>query len=184
LGARDRLSQKDGEEEKEVKEEAPSSELVIPAGTNPIPILSAYFANNPDAEHCVEAIKDLCVKNQWSDTTLMKYIFAALFPGDDMKTNFYKKTDILALFCSTEKHQKIVFYCLEKTITDHKKLLDQLPHILNGLYEECILDEDIILKWYQNPNKKAEVKFSKDMRDKSKPFVEWLKNAEVVADDS
>jgi len=47
-------------------------------------------------------------------------------------------------------------------------------------FETCVLDEERILKWYTNPNKKADIKLSKEMRDKSKPFIEWLKTAETV----
>jgi len=89
---------------------------------------------------------------------------------------FTKKTEILALFCTNTKHQKIVLYCIEKLVEHDKKLLPQLPHLLNGFFEERILDQDTIVKWYKNPMKKTDAKFSKDMRDRSKQFVEWLEN--------
>jgi hypothetical protein len=69
-----------------------------------------------------------------------------------------------------------------------------LPHVLNGFFENCILDEERILKWYEiwlgeeeggglfayysrynNPNKKADTKLSKEMRERSLPFIDWLK---------
>lgn len=42
---------------------------------------------------------------------------------------------------------KIVLYCLEKHIEQYRKVTDALPHVLNGFYENCILDEERILKW-------------------------------------
>jgi len=174
LGARDRLSQKE-----EKGEEKQGQSLTLPSGTNPIPILSKYFESGPDPDDCVNELKNLSTKQQWSDTTLIKYIFASLFPGDDMTTNFYKKTDILALFCTSEKHKKIVLYCIEKKMEETKKLMEQLPSLLNGFFEECIIDEKTLIKWYSNPNKKADFKFSKEVREKSKIFIDWLKNAEV-----
>jgi len=57
-----------------------------------------------------------------------------------------------------------------------KKLLKELPHLLNGFYETSILDQDTLVKWYKNPLKKGDMKFSKELREKAKPFIEWLEN--------
>jgi len=153
LGARDRLSQKEEEDSNTAKQET----LNIPAGTNPIPILKAYFKTEPEEEDCVQKMKSLVEKHQWSETTMLKYIFAALFSDADMKTDFYKKAHILSYFSTTEKEMKIILYCLEKHIESNKKILDFLPHVLNGFYETCILDEERLLKWYSNPNKKKQI---------------------------
>jgi len=131
----------------------------------------------------VHQMKALVVKHQWSETTLLKYVFAALFTDADMRKDFYKKAKILSYFTTTEKEMKIVLYCLEKHMEAHKKCVEVLPHVLNGFFECCVLDEERILKWYTHPNSKADAKLSKEMRDKSKPFIEWLKNAESVPDD-
>lgn len=68
-------------------------------GSNPIPILSAYFKTMPEEEDCVNVMKALAVKHAWSETTLLKYIFAALFSDADMRTDFYKKAQILSYVC-------------------------------------------------------------------------------------
>jgi len=179
LGARDRLSQKEEEENIPSKTDT----LNIPTGTNPIPIMKNYFKSEPEEEECVQQMKSLVTKHQWSETTLLKYIFAALFTDADMRTEFYKKAKILSYFTTTEKEMKIVLYCLEKHLEANRKCVETLPHVLNGFFEYCVLDEERILKWYTNPNKKADIKLSKEMRDRAKPFIEWLKNAECVPDD-
>jgi translation initiation factor 5 len=178
LGNRDRLSQKEGEADGDGDDEegkAKASGLEI-SSEKPIPALQAYFATNPDPEDCVNQVKALSNKLQLSDTNLIKTIFAALFPGDHIRKDFYKKTDTLSLFCTNTKHQKIVLYCLEKLMEYDKKLLPELPHLLNGFFEERILDQDTLVKWYKNPMKKTDPKFSRDMRDRAKPFIEWLEN--------
>jgi translation initiation factor 5 len=179
LGARDRLSQKEEEENGTAKQET----LTIPTGTNPIPVLKAYFKTEPEEDECVKKMKNLVEKHQWSETTLLKYIFAALFTDADMRAEFYKKAQILSYFSTTEKEMKIILYCLEKHIEANRKCVEVLPHVLNGFYENCILDEERILKWYTNPNKKADIKLSKEMRDRSKPFIEWLRT-EAVQEES
>jgi len=146
---------------------------------NPIPVLMSYFKSEPGDE-CVVQLQNLATKQQWSETALIKYIFASLFPDADMKTDFYKKARYLSYFSTNDKQLKVVLYCIEKHMGDNKKCIDLLPNVLNGFYDECVLDEERIVKWYQNPNKKADQKLSKDMRDKAKIFVDWLKTAEVV----
>jgi hypothetical protein len=44
---------------------------------------------------------------------------------------------------------KIILYCLEKHIEQYRKVVEVLPHVLNGFFENCILDEERILKWYE-----------------------------------
>lgn len=109
LGNRDRLSQKDGEGEGDEEGAAPKTPglwltsfsdnilaFEIPA-ENPIPALAAYFATDPKPEDCLNLVKATSAKLQWSETNMLKSIFAALFPGDQIRKDFYKKTDILSL---------------------------------------------------------------------------------------
>lgn len=96
LGARDRLSQK---EETEDNSAAKQETLNIPQGTNPIPVLSKYFKTEPEEDDAVNQMKALVAKHQWSETTLLKYVFAALFTDADMRTDFYKKARILSFVC-------------------------------------------------------------------------------------
>jgi len=97
LGARDRLSQKEGEESDKLEKQ--DSTLELQAGTNPIPVLMNYFKTDPGDE-CVATLTNLATKQQWSETTLIKYIFASLFPDSDMRTDFYKKARYLSYVCS------------------------------------------------------------------------------------
>lgn len=89
------MSQKEEEDSTATKQEA----LNIPQGTNPIPVLSKYFKTEPEEEDCVQQMKALVAKHQWSETTLLKYVFAALFTDADMRTDFYKKARILSFVC-------------------------------------------------------------------------------------
>jgi len=180
LGARDRLSQRENEQ----SDTKPKEKIVIPAGENPIPILHEYFKSGPDLSTCAEEIKELGEKHKWTESTLIKYIFASLFFTADLKTNFYKKTDVLSLVITTPQHQKVLLLCIERYLEDNRQLVDKMPHFLNGFFEECLIDEQTLKKWYLNPMKKGDLKFSKEMREKSRPFIDWLNTAAVEQSES
>lgn len=58
--------------------------------------------------------------------------------------------------------------------------MPKVPHILKMLYDKDILDEEVILKWAGKPNKKHVSKsVSEELREKAKPFIKWLQEAEV-----
>jgi len=83
----------------------------------------------------------------------------------------------------------VVLFCVEKLCQLVPAVIKSLPSFLNGLYEEEILDEEILIQWYKHPitdaNSKTKFnpKVSKDIRDSAKAFVEWLQNAEESDDD-
>jgi len=84
----------------------------------------------------------------------------------------------LALFVNGEKEQKVVLYCVEKLCQLDPHVINSIADVLFGLYEEDILDESLLIKWYNHPNKRLDPKLSRKIRDGSKGFVEWLQNAE------
>jgi len=45
------------------------------------------------------------------------------------------------------KQQKMVLYCLEKICQFEKSIIPILPSILNGFWEEGVLDEVLLGKW-------------------------------------
>jgi len=77
-------------------------------------------------------------------------------------------------------------YCVEKLCQIVPATIPILPSFLNGLYAEEVLDEDILVQWYKHPindPKRFDPKVSKAIRDSSKPFIEWLQNAETEDSD-
>jgi len=175
LGNRDRLSQKDGEEGDDEDGKVKASGLEIAVGADPIAALSAYFNSEPNPEDCLAGVKTAASKLQWSETNMYKYVFAALFNPETIRKDFYKKTDLLSLFITSAKHQKIVLYCLEKQCEYDPKLVPHLPHILNGFFEEAILDQETLIKWWKNPSTAVKnPKVIKEIKEKSKPFIDWL----------
>jgi translation initiation factor 5 len=57
-----------------------------------------------------------------------------------------------------------------------------VPLALKALYDEDVLEEELIVAWYDKPTAGKVLNVSaasaKAVRDSAEPFVEWLKNAE------
>jgi len=107
-----------------------------------------------------------------------------------LKKDFYKKTGYLNLFVKgNKKQQKVVLFCVEKLCQLVPAVIPSLPSFLNGLYEEEVLDEEILVQWYKHPitdvNSKTKFnpKVSKAIRDSAKVFIDWLQNAELESDE-
>lgn len=91
----------------------------------------------------------------------------------------YKR--ILLRFChENPKTQKYLLGGVEQVIQIHKDLLlPKVPLIFKTLYDEDILDEEVLLEWDSKVSKKYVSKeLSTDIHAKAEPFIKWLKEAE------
>lgn len=83
------------------------------------------------------------------------------------------------------KAQKYLMGGVEKTIETYKDvLLAKTTAILKTLYDEDILDEEVILEWGKKVSKKYVSKeLSEQIHKKAEPFLKWLKEAEEESED-
>lgn len=105
-----------------------------------------------------------------------------LFDEKMVKDKQIKKNKALLLrFChDNQKAQKYLMGGLEKTIETYEAtLLPKVVHIFKEMFEEDIIEEEVILEWAKKVSKKY---VSKDtaakIHEKAAPFVKWLKEAE------
>nr|CAG4634773.1 EOG090X05QT [Alona affinis] len=96
------------------------------------------------------------------------------------------RTLLLRFTHGNVKAQKALLGGIECVINLHQStLLPKVPHILKGLYELDLVDEEIILEWGSKPSRKYVSKeLSTDILAKAQPFLTWLKDAEEESDDS
>lgn len=90
-------------------------------------------------------------------------------------------------FChKNPKAQKYLLGGYEKLVGEVYKdeLFNSSMKILNQLYDEDILEEEVLLEWAKKPSKKYISKeMSKKLHEKVEPFIKWLQEAEVDSDD-
>jgi len=111
-----------------------------------------------------------------------------LFNDKMFKEKQIKKYANLLLRFTTEnpKGQKYLIGGIEKTVETYETaLLPKVAHIFKELFEEDILEEEVILEWSKKVSKKNVSKeMAQKIHDKAAPFIKWLKEAEEESDES
>lgn len=129
--------------------------------------LLAYINNQPPIDEFLSHITKLQETKGWSNTVVIKYVFVSFF---STRYNFYLKTQYLIPLIHTTKEMMLVLQCLERIVEDNKNEKEAI-HFLNGLYEEEIVEEEIITQWYNQLK-------SNTLKENIKPFIDWCQHAE------
>merc|ERR1712117_474120 len=94
----------------------------------------------------------------------------------EKQINKYAKL-LLRFTHENPKGQKYLIGGIEKTVESFEAaLLPKVPHIFKELFEEDILEEEVIFEWAK--------KVSKKIHDKAAPFIKWLQEAEEETSES
>lgn len=144
----------------------------------PMENLVKYIKTCPEEDEFVDEMLKLMHSQAWSESVLIKYIFATLFSDGNIREDFHKKIVYLEYFSNSTKDMAVILMCIEKFMEEHGEYVGQMVHILNGFYEAYVLNEDAIFKWYDGKSKSVSEELGRDLRESSKSFVEWLENAE------
>jgi len=127
--------------------------------------LITYINLNPNEDDFVDKINELKLLKCWSETMLIKYIFSSLFLENgicNFINNFYNKIIYLGYVINITKDMMLVLICLEKSFNKVN-----IVNVINGFYEKYIVDENTILKWYNNLS-------DNKIKNNTKPFIDWL----------
>lgn len=66
----------------------------------------------------------------------------------------------------------------------YPELIPAVPKILMALYQNDILEEDVVTQWGTHVSKKyVDKETSKKVRKASEPFLKWLEEAEDDSDE-
>lgn len=95
------------------------------------------------------------------------------------------KRALLRFTHENQKAQKYLLGGLEKTIETQKEaLLPKTAAILKLMYDEDIIDEEVLLEWAKKVSKKYVSKeLSEQIHKKAEPLITWLKEAEEESSD-
>ncbi len=64
-------------------------------------------------------------------------------------------------------------------------LLPKVAHVLKGLYDLDLVEEEVMIEWGSKPSRKYVSKeLSADILAKAAPFITWLKEAEEESEES
>ncbi|PBL03533.1 hypothetical protein ARMGADRAFT_910901 [Armillaria gallica] len=81
---------------------------------------------------------------------------------------------------TSEKHQKSLLGGIERLVgLTYPSLLPAVPKILMALYQDDVLDEEVVTQWGTHVSKKyVDKETSKTVRKASEPFLKWLEEAD------
>ena len=84
------------------------------------------------------------------------------------------------------KGQKYLIGGIEKTIESFEAaLLPKVSLIFKELYDEDVLEEEVLLEWAKKVSKKNVSKeLAQKIHDKAAPFIKWLQEAEEETSES
>merc|ERR1711962_1190239 len=98
----------------------------------------------------------------------------------EKQINKYAKL-LLRFTHENPKGQKYLIGGIEKTVESFEAaLLPKVPHIFKELFEEDVLEEEVILEWA----KKVSKELAQKIHDKAAPFIKWLQEAEEETSES
>jgi len=119
------------------------------------------------------------------DKGVMVVVELLLSKADDVFVAIKKYQGLFQRFTlENEKCQKYMIGALEVLIDQNPDLLGKAARLFKDLYDKDILDEEIILAWGAKASKKYVTKeLATQIRDKCKPFLEWLAEAEEEESD-
>ncbi|KAF7374769.1 Eukaryotic translation initiation factor 5 [Mycena sanguinolenta] len=106
-------------------------------------------------------------------------ILATIFT-EDVVAEIPKFAPVLKKMVTSEKHQKALLGGIERLVgLAHPDLLPQVPKILMALYQDDIIDEEVVTEWGTHVSKKYTDKdVSKRVRKAGAPFLKWLEEAD------
>lgn len=142
---------------------------------DPLADVNAFLASKPPPSNSAIAgqLKKTKEEYKLNDEDAARLAFLALFPADVFKQVKTNKLDILKQFVTNEDAQRGALAAITEVCKDAAGL-KVVSHVLKYLYDEDVLEEDPVLKWYGAKSKGDE----KKVKEASKVFVEWLENAD------
>jgi translation initiation factor 5 len=132
-------------------------------------------SGTPNDEKIISEVQKTKEEQKWDDEHTAKATFELLFTKDILKQLKPPKTNVLKKIVGTSAkgQQGVLAALVELCGVKETGLLKSVPHILKALYDLDIVDEDVIIGWYDNKQNGAASK----VKDAAKVFVDWLKNA-------
>lgn len=145
---------------------------------NPIPFLSEYWQTTPTDN---DVVSDMCLLTthcHWSDEDCLKNMFASMWMKFIPEGAILKAHYLSLMIKGDEKKQKQILHYMELMATENKQFALRYQDILAMFWEENVLDEISINKWFKHPQSKIPETVSKFIRSKSENFMKWLNQPE------
>ncbi|KAK3827673.1 MAG: hypothetical protein J3Q66DRAFT_320835 [Benniella sp.] len=125
----------------------------------------------------IKEVTRLEMRNALTKAQLYFILIAALFvetPSvDAWKKVLTDKEKLLGNFVRSSEDQLTLMRAWEQLFVKHRpNMMGRAPIVMKGLYDTELVEEDVMLAWYDLKTTDA------DLKKKCVPFVDWLRSAE------
>lgn len=187
----DRAAAKKREEKRKAEEEKArlEEEARRLALNDPVSVLNTALSASPTD---MNAIREAFAGLPGNMPAKVSVLYSSLFSDSKQEALLQlvqKKSPVLHEFASDSASQLAQLMAFEALMaTSFKDRMKEIPFILKYLFEEDIIDEEIIIGWHHKANAGAVLGVSpedaKAIRDAAQPIVQWLEEAETDDDSS
>jgi len=145
---------------------------------DPLEQMSTFLDTKPSNPDIAAQLKKLKVEHKLDDEQTARLTFQSLFNTDILKQIKSDRREVLKQFVTNEECQNGVLAGLTE-LGKEPAVLKVVPHVLKHLYDEDVLEEDPVLKWYGAKSRGDAAK----VKEAAKVFVTWLEDAEEEDED-
>lgn len=152
--------------------------------------IAAHIKNKSTSKEIVELIKESNLKNNLEESELIVLIWRTLMSivewnkkeelvAEQAMRHLRTYAPLMEAFTKTAKAQLALIIRIQEYCYENMNFLKVFHKIIVLLYKADVLTEDIIIEWYKrgHSNKGKSV-----FLEQTKPFIEWLTNAEEESD--
>ncbi|MBX9694263.1 MAG: eukaryotic translation initiation factor 5, partial [Cyanobacteria bacterium] len=127
-------------------------------------------------EEIIQKSKDLAIKPDKAIAISVQILLAADLKALKSRIELFNG---LIAECKEDKGSKALLGGIERLVgVINPSLLGKTPVILQMIYTEDLVDEEALSSWRDKPSKRyAPKEIAIQVREKAKPFFEWLENA-------
>eukprot|EP01065_Artemidia_motanka_P008095 TRINITY_DN1403_c3_g1_i1.p2 TRINITY_DN1403_c3_g1~~TRINITY_DN1403_c3_g1_i1.p2 ORF type:complete len:336 (+),score=133.77 TRINITY_DN1403_c3_g1_i1:77-1084(+) len=144
-------------------------------GPDPVVVLREFLEESPSEQNIIIKVRDMRAEYGFKDKEVAKFLCATFFDGDLVKV-LRRRAGVFRKLVADDCHKAVV-ESLERAVHAQRGLADKFPIALWVLWDEGIVEEDAVTSWFDRdpkPSKHIDPELQASLKEKTKPFIDWL----------
>lgn len=160
------------------------------AESSPEEIMRVFMSRERNLYEVVSELRRLELSRNLDETKKIGVLLCSLLDFEKPRSipeQLKQHASVLKNFAKTRHDQNLLIANIEHIAgVREPALIGRMPLILQALYEVDVLDEETILDWHAAPVESSwavDAEIAAELREKSLPFIDWLKQSDDESDD-